>query len=614
MSLLNRLASVIGLSDSQAFAEVTAPSGVKTQSEILMKDVPAEAFYPPQDAGLPVVLPATLVAANNHLVQRLKELTVSDRLNFESAYLEPIHKLAELIQLLPASSHEHYSAPAGLFKMCLDLAFFSLQSADGKIFTPNETIEMRHRNEPRWRYATFMAAMTSQIYRSLTLMSVVNDRGEEWSRFSKSLTEWLQNTNTSRYYIKWHSASNVTGAEGAAVLAKIIPTARYDWLAQGDVQIVRDMNQVAMGASHQSDSIMASVIGAINRRVMEVDEAVRRDRYGTLTIGVHLEPYILDAMRYQIESGGWKVNQVGSPVWYGSDGLFIEWPKAHEDLQTFFRKRELTGVPASSITLAEVLGKAGVVIQNENGLWVRDMLVPNENGGARTRKTTGLRFVDAMVIFGFLEIKNEPWPFGAELVQAEELAGANLITAAPKASITLQPEKKHKDDEFVCVEPLVQSEKSSKKSESKQEQDLPVATSTIQDAPTTSNPVADVDTGEVSYASLINPEAKRWIKSADIAETLGHLIHLHSLHHGETVKQFNYGVALSVDWIVNAMPTEITQFIKIFETNRWLGKPSGVKNDALKLHEIQFDDSVKSAIVLSLQGAKTIGFNVGARN
>lgn len=609
MSLLNRLAKVIGLSEAQDSAGIPTPVGFDIGNAILMEDVPAEAFYPPQDPGLPVVAPMALVVANTHLIQRLKELTVSDRDNFEFAYLSPIQKLAELVQLLPASSHEHYSAPAGLFKMCLDLAFFSLQSADGKIFTPNETIEMRHRNEPRWRYATFMAAMTSQIYRSLTLMTVANERGEEWPRFSKSMTEWLQSTNTKRYFIKWHSASNVTGAEGASVLAKIIPTERYDWLAQGDVQIVRDMNQVAMGASHQSDSIMASVIGAIHRRVMDVDEAVRRDRYGALTIGMHLEPYILDAMRYQIENGVWKVNQVGSPVWYGSDGLFIEWPKAHEDIQKVFRKMALTGVPASSITVAEVLGKGGVVIQNENGLWVRDMLVPEEKSGPRIRKTTGLRFVDAMTIFGFLEVKNEPWPFGAELVHAEELAGANLITGTQRKPTTVEPERGQKDEEYVYVEPSAQVEKSTKKPEPKDTHAMPAP-----ELPLPLNPATDQETGEVSYANLIKAESKRWIKSADIAETLGHLIHLHSLHRGEAVKQFNYGVALSVDWIVNATPTEITQFIKIFETNRWLGKPSGVKNDALKLHEVQFDDGVKSAIVLSVQGAKAIGFNVGVRN
>lgn len=613
MSIFKLLASFVGLDGSQEQAEAVTTKVASTHGGVELENVPPEAFYPPQDPGLPLVSPAALVRANERLIQRLRELTVSDRQNFDSAYLDPIFKLAELVQLLPASSHEHYAAPAGLFKMCLDLGFFALQSADGKIFTPNETIELRHRNEPRWRYATFMAAMTSQIYRSLTLMTVVNEHGAEWPRFSQSMTAWLESTNAKRYYIKWHSASNVTGAEGASVLAKIIPNERYDWLAQGDIQIVRDMNQVAMGASHQSDSIMASVIAAIHKRVMDVDESVRRNRYGELTIGMHLEPYILDAIRYQIEAGEWKVNKVGSPVWYGSDGLFLEWPKAHVDVQKVFAKQMLAGMPTSSITIAEVLGKAGVVIQNENGLWVRDMLVPETQDGPRVRKTTGLRFVDAMTIFGYLDTKNEPWPFGAELVNAEELAGINLVTAVAKKandSVANEVSAASKVDEIVHVEPAQRNVQIGPKvtSTALQEAGHPPET---QESP---NPVTDIDTGEISYASLIKNESKRWIKSADIAETLGHLIHLHSLHRGEIVKQFSFGVALSVDWIVNATPTEITQFIKIFETNRWLGKPTGVKNEALKLHEIQFDDCVKSAIVLSSQGAKAIGFNLGGRN
>ncbi|MGH8435376.1 MAG: MobH family relaxase [Pseudomonas sp.] len=558
-----------------------------------------------------MIEPECLLEAVSGTIRRLRELTASDRAQFEASYLQPIQNLAHLVHLLPASASEHYSGSGGLFRLCVDLAFYALQSADGKIFTPNDSVEQRHKNEPRWRYATFQAALSCQVFRSLTLMTVTNDRGEEWPRFTTTLYEWLRQSCATRYYVKWHQPSNITGAEGAAVLAKVTPKERMDWLAQGDVQIVRDMHQVAMGASHQSDSIMANVMSTIVRRVIDMDESTRRSRYGLLTVGMHAEPYVLDAMRDAIESGIWKVNQVGSPVWYGSDGLFIEWPAGHSAVLAHFERNGLRGMPRSSISLAEILGKSGVVISAESGLWVRDVMVPMEQGGPRTRRSTALRFVDAQAIFGHMPVEHTKWPYGAELVTAEMQAGVNLQPEKPdrpsKATPAMQPAP-----DVPQTEPKDQPARASQNQAAPETPSVPSTAPAPTAAAEHPAPV-DPDTGEIIYADLIKPEARRWIKSSDIAETVGQMIQLQKAHRGEIVKGFSYGVALSVDWIGDQSPTDITQFVKVFETNRWLGRPSGAKNEAVKLHEIQFDDALKKAIVLSVQGAQTLGFDTGAR-
>ena len=598
----------------------TGPSNYERLARRSINEVPIQAFYPPRDIGLPTdVDPDDIVSVQKDTLARLRELTVADRLIFEASYLTPLRTLARLVHLLPASASDHYSAPAGLFKMCLDLAYYSLQSADGKIFTPHESVEQRHKNEPRWRYATFLAALSCQIHRSLTMLTVTNDRGDEWPRFSIALTDWFAQTGAKRYYVNWHSATNISGGEGAAVLNQVAPKERLDWLAQGDIQIIRDMHQVAMGASHQADSIMARVITGITRKVMEVDESIRRTRYGRLTVGTHVEPYILDAMREAIESGQWRVNQVGSPVWFGSDGLFIEWPMAHADVLAYFARNNLAGMPRSSVSIAEFLGKAGLIIQAETGLWVRDMLVPAQKGGPRDKAVTGLRFVNAMVIFGHLSVENASWPFGAELVTAEMMSGSALaatVQAKPAAVVSgglpaapIQATAASSPPPMpalpVAAAPVSSpvSGSSKIKAERAVGQKEPIA-------PSASVPPTVDATGEIAYSELVKPEVRRWLKSSDVAETVGHLIYLHGKHRGEIVKSMPYGVALCVNWITDQSPTDISQFVKVFEANRWLGRPTGTKNEAMKLHDVQFDDAVKRAIVLSLQGAATLGFSV----
>jgi conjugal transfer pilus assembly protein TraI len=573
-----------------------APSPVAPAAAVRPRPaVIGEAVYPPADPGLPACDPEDILAAIHAKVQRLKELVVSDRDQFDVAYLGPIRELAKLVHLLPASADSYYAAPAGLFNLCLDVAFYALQSADGKIFTPGGTVEDRHRNEPRWRYACFLAGLCCQVHRSLTLMTVTDPHGAEWPRFSRSIWAWLEDLGAERYFVNWHAPTNVTGGEGAAVLSLIAPKSRLDWLAQGDVQIVRDMHQVALGAAHDSDSIMASVVGRIAKRVLEVDDAVRRTRYGRLTVGGHVEPYLLDALRAPIESGRWPINKPGSPVWFGSDGLFVEWPGAHAGMLEHFDALGMRGLPRSSVTLAEVLGKADLLIRAESGLWVRDVLLPTREGGPHERRTTAFRFVDPTVLLGHTVIAPLLGPVGAELVEAELRATA----AAPAATA-----KDRKTD----APPAPAGAEPEAKPGSKGAAPAPAATAAAE-------PVArlnpDPASGEIVFADLVKPEAKRWMTSPDICEAIGQLIHLHKVGRGETAKSFPFGVALSVGWITENTAADLAHLVKVLETNRWLGRPPGVKNDAVKLHEIAFDDKVKQGIVLSVQGAGTLGFKVG---
>lgn len=590
--------------DRFARADAAAPSVAAVPGPSLQ--APPEAIYPPRDPGLPTCDPEALVVAAADKLARLRELTISDRESFDVAYLAPVRELAHLVHLLPASPDGPYSAPAGLFHLCVDVAFFSLQSADGKIFTPTASVEDRHRNEPRWRYACFLAGLCCQVPRALNALTAVSSGGAEWPRYTQSLWSWLRESGADRYFVNWHAKTALMGGEGSAFLSLLAPKDRLDWLAKGDVQIVRDMHQVALGAAHEADSILAGVVGRIVKRVLEVDEARRRSRYGRLTVGTHVEPYILDALRAPIETGTWKVNSPSSPVWLASDGLFIEWPGAHQQVLAHFDKLGLPGMPRSSVTLAEVLGKADLLIQAESGLWVRDVLVPLDAQGRERRRSTAMRFVDPVAILGHLGADPLHGPVGAELVEAESRAASVAAAAAPAA-------RAQRAD---VVDPVAQPAAAPEAAASPP-RPAPLngleATGQLgsgQDAPG-GLPVDDA--GEIVFASLIKPEARRWISAPDLCEALGHLIHLHGKRRGEAAKSVSFGVALSTDWISENTVADIARLVSVLDRNRWLGRPPQVKNESLKLHDVQFDDAVKKAIVISPHGAAAIGFEFGAK-
>lgn len=546
--------------------------------------LPVEVVYPPRDPGLPAIDPLLMVQGSKPRIDRLQQLVVSDRDAWEVAYLAPIQKLARIVHLLPASSSDLYPAPAGLFNLCLDVAYFSLQSADGKIFTPDGSVEERHKNEPRWRYATFLAALSCQVYRSLSSLTVVNEHGAEWPRFTTGLAQWLESTKTSRYFINWHESGDDRGSEGAAILSQIAPGARMDWLALGDVQIVRDMHQVALGTFHESNSIMARVVKTIVDRVAAVDVETRRSRYGRLTVGMHVEPVILDIMR-ELAQAKWRLNTKGSPLWWGTDGLWLEWPAANADFQAMANSRGTTGLPRTALTISEILGNAGAVVRHEEHGFVQPMMVLDSDGEVVRR--SGLRFGQPECLLGLMSCEPIDRPVGAEMYEAAQKASTAIQSSTAVAS------------PLGATTPTATNEATPKPATAKLE------TAAVTNAD--SHP-PEVD-GSVAYASLISPQAKAVIRDAAMAELFGQLIHHKRVNRGDIVKAVPNGLAFCNDWIAENSATGVAPIFTLCRRNQWLGSPKGKPAITEELHEVQFDDKKKLALVLNKSAVAMIGFD-----
>ena len=136
------------------------------------KGLDQDLVYPPVDPGLPAASTEAVVQSQADLLRRLRKIVSVDDAVFDERYLAPIRALAAEIHLLPASAHDEFAGPGGLFRLCLEVAVFSTQAADGRIFTPDENVERRHALEPRWKYACFLAGLTCELYRPLAFAVV----------------------------------------------------------------------------------------------------------------------------------------------------------------------------------------------------------------------------------------------------------------------------------------------------------------------------------------------------------------------------------------------------------------------------------------------------------
>lgn len=566
-----------------------------------------QAIYPPMDPGFPAVEPEQIIIGASAKIKRLAEIAGGTASEFDRLYLTPLRNLAHQIHLLPATPYSHYSSPAGLFNMCLDIALMARQAAEGKIFVPEASIEVRHRTEGAWRYSSFVAGLLSQLHIPVGSMTVTSPKGEQWPRYASSIYEWLQAKKLSTYHVVWHEKAKVTGAEGALLLAKVIPVDVMDWLASTDSQIIRDVNIAVTREMTSSESILGAILKGVVSRVKEVDALQQPSRFGRLTIGTQFEPHLLNAMRELLENGTWRCNEPAGHILWGSDGLYVPWPSGLKDVLSIFDQRSLSAMPRSSVTLAELLGQSGVIISKDAGIWVHDIVVKDKSGTSIT--VPAMRFKEPLLLVGHLPFKPITQPYGKLLVEAQleqlSLAGANhqtlpVLSAARDLGQTKPP-----------TTPSPQPHNSP----------LSVAVAGKEDALTNSPPlslpavlahVEDVPPGSRLSQDVLS---RLRIKSTDTAAVaLGMALEQALQYRTDRVRRIEWGVAICCNWLTDVAGCSPADLAPPLDRAGVIAKNPDGKSVAM-VSKVLFSDSLepRQAIVIKLDFAVRVGMPIDAK-
>ena len=197
--------------------------------------------YPPVDPGIPVRSIDDVLAAQDDLIRRIKLSYGSDRNTFNTDLLSLIRRYAEYVHLLPATPDNHFSLPGGLLRMGLEVAFYALQATDGQIFSGRSTISHRRQLEPRWRHATFIAGLCSELHRTLSHVTVLDAKGNEWPAYLCPLTRWLREQRVSRFFLRWIPHAQETRSLGVFALPQIVSSETLHYLAHGNCIVVPHM-------------------------------------------------------------------------------------------------------------------------------------------------------------------------------------------------------------------------------------------------------------------------------------------------------------------------------------------------------------------------------------
>lgn len=390
----------------------TAHTGVSTQqcaeAAAPAADREIRLTYPPVDPGIPIRSVDDILHAHDDLIRRIKLSYGADHGTFSSDLMTLMRRYAQYVNLMPATPDNYFSGPGGLLRMGLEIAFYSLQATDGQIFSGRSTITNRRQLEPRWRHATFIAGLCSELHRTLSHVSVTDDKGNEWPCYLSPLTDWLHDRQAGRFFLRWRPHAQEMRALGIFALPQIIPSDTLHHLAKGNAVVVPHMMASISGMPvYCEHNIVDQLVRRAAALVIDRDLQADADRYGKPRLGAHLERYLVDALRrLMLANSGWRPNADKSRVWYGLDGLYIVWPNAVLEVTRLLDADQLPGIPKSPETILEILIDAGVVEARDDKQATWLIFPPDEE-----TPIEAIKLISPAILFAVLAVPPDPLPY-----------------------------------------------------------------------------------------------------------------------------------------------------------------------------------------------------------
>lgn len=448
LPMLNKLKEMLFMTAEKP----VQPSPSKQEVKQVVNDVLQVPRYPPFDNGVPVITIDQLVETQSELIGRIKAAFGYTPTEFEDMVMSVIRNYGAYVHLLPATSREHHNNAGGLFRIGLEIGFYSLQAADGKIYSSKETAERRRALHPKWVYATFVAGLCSEMYLPYTTMTVLSKDGKKWPSVSKPLYDWAVGNGSSNYFIHWTdniSSNNQSWqASPIYVLSMVLPEHARDYLNEGNEMIFSSMmNSIAGMSRHSDGNLIGELVRHYKDMIIDKDIKANPAFYGKLTVGSHLAPNVIDIMRELIRDSVWTVNAKNSRIWYTNEGCFVVWGAAFAEISSVMKKRSLAGTPSSAETMAEMLLNSNLIEAQRSGGAYWQITVPNSPKLIET-----IKIFDPTILFDKVDIeipnisllnpasvktsdKQQATSDVSEVVQPEtQKEGANVVVKAPSES------------------------------------------------------------------------------------------------------------------------------------------------------------------------------------
>ena len=329
-----------------------------------------DAAWPPAPHPVEALSVHDLFAANGNLI---RELCYASKLNeeeIERFLLPVISNLAMIVHLVPASEYDHHQGYGGLFTHSLEVAYYAANEAKNTIFDRSAPPKVIHLTTRRWILTAILAALSHDIGKVFTDVTITASDGRHWPATQPILT-WLRRNNIESYYISFrpgrkHNAHKLASHMKSTML---IPSLTLEFLSIGGYGEVME-DEFSRALLHGKEG------GLIGRILDNADGSSRyRDQIRQRQIRPEFKnvshpqaDQLLRAIRILIQHAFWTTNaDVKSRVFNTKQGCFIAWSEEiAREARTQASSMGYVSLPSDFMKLASVLVDANVAVRNSD--------------------------------------------------------------------------------------------------------------------------------------------------------------------------------------------------------------------------------------------------------
>lgn len=325
---------------------------------------------------------------------------------FNEIYLKPIHRYAELVQLLPASRSHHHSQLGGMLDHGLEVVNFALKIRKGYLLPIGASTEEQSEQSEAWTAAVMYGALLHDIGKIIVDIDVQLASEKKWNPWNGKIEEAYRFKFIQNREYRLHPVA------GAIICHEIISPYSLNWLSSYK-ELFSSLLYCISGHYEY-----AEVLGEI---IQKADKASVSQNLGgdpTKALSkpqVSLSKQIIQALRYLVQNELRLNNsKTGSDGWLVDDVLWLVNKTVADKIRVCLHEQGITSIPHSNSKLFDELLAHNIVMQTEDGRAVWTCKVEsNESDGICYEKMTLLK-VSANVAWESIE--NRPDEFKGTVI------------------------------------------------------------------------------------------------------------------------------------------------------------------------------------------------------
>lgn len=345
-------------------------------------EVSPQGYHPPEKGTALLQSPL-----RQQLLENIWRRASLSRAQFNTLYLKPLERYAELVQLLPASENHHHAHLGGLLDHGLEIMAYALKIRQTHLLPIGAPPESQSAQAEAWTAAAAYGALLHDLGKIAVDLRVEIEDGRTWHPWHGPIS--------SPYRFKYVKGREyqLHGAASALVYMQVLDTGILDWLS-GFPELWKQLIYLLAGQYEH-----AGILGEI---VVQADKASVAQQLGgnperALTAPKQsLQRQLADGLRFLVREK-LKLNQPDGPAdgWLTQDALWLVSKPAADQLRAYMLAQGIEGVPTSNAPFFNMLQDQAIIQTNaqDKAIWKATI----DNGRGWKNSFTFLKVSPALV-------------------------------------------------------------------------------------------------------------------------------------------------------------------------------------------------------------------------